>query len=210
MSLSIEMQSNQSLSFKQCYTVWLIGIHRISRIESPNRTWLVFHCLSKTSNQGFDTQAFFQKNWGTGLNIWRSGCGFYFDGCSFDSGWFLGDFSADKIWQIILSRGSESLIPFRKLTCHLKKGTISKGKASLPTCILQKDMLVLRGSLGSVGWRFVSTPLEVDIDMLQASSVRWMRPSMPPPWTGGYGIHGCLEPQTTIKKWMFGETTISM
>ena len=185
---SIDMQSNiqsypTNRSHSKSYTVWFLGIHRMS-IESPwyNCKWFFIVFLSKTLRVLI---AAFQER---GLNIWRSG---YLK--SVISRRFFGR----RIWKIIwfAEEANESLVPVRNLTNVNWRGTISKGKAGLPSCIFWRGFSLLVFG-GVIYWKlevllghvFCSPPLKVDIDMLQASSVRWMHPSMPPPWTGGNAI----------------------
>ena len=188
---SIGMQSNiqsypTNRSHSKSYTVWFLGIHRMS-IESPwyNCKWFFIVFLSKTLRVLIAAQGFFQER---GLNIWRSG---YLK--SVISRRFFGR----RIWKIIwfAEEANESLVPVRNLTNVNWRGTISKGKAGLPSCIFWRGFSLLVFG-GVIYWKlevllghvFCSPPLKVDIDMLQASSVRWMHPSMPPPWTGGNAI----------------------
>lgn len=154
---SIDMQSNiqsypTNRSHSKSYTVWFLGIHRMS-IESPwyNCKWFFIVFLFKTLRVLIAAQGFFQER---GLNIWRSG---YLK--SVISRRFFGR----RIWKIIwfAEEANESLVPVRNLTNVNWRGTISKGKAGLPSCIFWRgfSLLVFGGGyileVGSVAWTCV-------------------------------------------------------
>lgn len=188
MSLSINMQSNiQSYPtnryHSKSYTVWFLGIHRVS-IESPDITASGFSESFYLKQSGFWSQ----------LKVFSRRGDWIFGGRGIEIGHFSEIFRQTHLEDHLIRRGSEWIIgTFPKLDkCQLKRGPLQRKGWSSKLHFL-KGFFAVSFRAGYIlevllGHAFCSPLLKVDIDMLQASSVRWMHPSMPPPWTGGNAI----------------------